>query len=111
MCCGLVGAEGPCRRPHSSFHSFTVCALLRFVVVCCSFFKPQLPSAIGRFLERLLPQAVVRYAFLDSNLFFFVFFPASFDAKIVLIGSEYSTQLPGQEEISACIDDVLLLEQ
>jgi hypothetical protein len=43
--------------------------------------------------------------FLTPNLFYL--FPASFDAKIVLIGSEYSAQLPGQEEISACTDDVL----
>jgi hypothetical protein len=59
------GCRGPV-SPHAHFlsHFHCVCSL-RFVAVCCSFFKPQLPSAIVRFLERLLPQVVVWYAFLD----------------------------------------------
>ncbi len=66
------GCRGPVSpRAHFLSHFHCVCSL-RFVLVCCSFFKPELPSAIVRFLERLLPQSIVRYAFLDSN-FFFVF--------------------------------------
>lgn len=72
------GCRGPVSPPAQFLSQFHCMCSLRLVVVCCSFFKPQLPSAIVRFLERFLPQAVVRYAFLDSNFFFFWFFPRVF---------------------------------
>jgi hypothetical protein len=105
------GCRGPV-SPRAHFLSHFHCCVL-FALRCGVLQLLHAPASLRNCpLPWATPSAGRRPVCLSwLQFFFFFFFPASFDAKIVLIGSEYSTQLPGQEEISACTDHVLLLEQ
>jgi hypothetical protein len=70
------GCRGPVSPPAQFLSQFHCMCSLRLVVVCCSFFKPQLPSAI---VPWAIPPAGRRPVCLSWLQFFvFCFFPRVF---------------------------------
>jgi hypothetical protein len=101
---------GGCRGARVAARTFPFTLSLLCALCASLWCVLQLPSAIVRFLERLLPQAVVRYAFLDSN-FFFCFSPLLLMLKLSWSDRNTQHSFLGKKKLALAQTMCFLLEQ